>query len=103
MYLEDRKATTDEEKADLFNTFFLSGFTKSDYQRKIDERKLVRIDIIHFSRKEIETALQALNIGKANGPGGLGNLPLKRLATNISKSLELVFNTIGNKHELPMY
>ena len=87
MHPEDRKATTDDEKADLFNTFFQTVFTKSDYQRKIDETKLVRIDKIHSSRKEIETALQSLNIGIAKSPDGLGNLPLKRLANSISKSI----------------
>ena len=48
IYLEDSKATTDEEKTDLFNTFLQSVFTKSYYQREIDERKLVRIDKIHL-------------------------------------------------------
>ena len=95
MYLGNREATTDEDNADLFDTLFQSVFTKSDYQKKIDETKLIRTD------NEIDTALQALNIGKAKGQDRLGNLPLKRLANSMSKSIELVFNTIGNKHIFP--
>ena len=49
------------------------------------------------------TTVQALNIGKAKGPDGLRNLPLKRPATSISKSLELVLNTFGDEHNFPIY
>ena len=73
----------------MFNTFLESVFKKPDYQRKIDDTKLVRIDRILFSRGVIETALQAQNFAKAKRPDGLGNLPLKSLATSMSKSLEL--------------
>ena len=37
MYLEDKKATTDKEKTDLFINFFQLIFTTSDYQKKIDK------------------------------------------------------------------
>ena len=76
--------TRDERKVDLFNTIFQSVFMKSDSERKIGKTKRVRIDKIQFSKKEKETALQALNIGKSKGQDGLTNLPLKRLATSRS-------------------
>ena len=57
---------------------------ESDSERKVAKTKLVRIDKIQFSEKEIETALQALNIGKPKGQDGLANLPLKRVATSRS-------------------
>ena len=48
-YLEDRKAETDEETASLFKTFFQRFFfTKSDYPKKIVEKKMVRVDKICF-------------------------------------------------------
>ena len=84
LYLEDTEATTDVEKADLFNSLLQSFFTKSIYQRKIDKKKLVRIEQMHFSKTEIETALQALNNLKAKGPDRIGSLPLKRPATCLS-------------------
>ena len=84
LYLEDTEATTDVGKTDLFNSLVQSLFTKSVYQRKIDKKKLARTEQMHFSRTEIETALQALNNVKAKGSDRLGSLPLKKPATSLS-------------------
>ena len=71
VYLEYTNTNTDEEKTDLFNTLFQLIFKKSDCQMTIEERKVVRIDKNHFSRKETKTALKALNIAKAKRPDGI--------------------------------
>ena len=41
----------------------------------------MKIDKMHFTQTEVETALENLPLGKAKGPDGLGNLgDLKQLA-----------------------
>ena len=101
MYLNDQIAVTDKEKAQLFNEFFQSVFTISDYQRTSDNSKPSKVDKLHFTREEVQTTLENLCIGKAKGPDGLGNLPLKCLAKYLAPSLTLVFNIIINKHVYP--
>ena len=101
IYWNDSTAVTNLEKAELFNQFFQSVFTESDYSRAEQNSIPSKIECIDFNLFEIETALQNLTIGKAKGPDGLGNLPLKRLTKCLSPSLKLVFNTIANKHVFP--
>ena len=101
MYLNDQIAVTDKEKAQLFNEFFQSVFTNSDYYRTSDNSKPSKVDKLHFTREEVQTTLENLGIGKAKGPDGLGNLLLKSLAKYLAPSLTLVFNIIGNKHVYP--
>ena len=80
MYLNDQIAVTDKEKAQLFNEFFQSVFTNSDYQRTSDNSKPSKVDKLHFTREEVQTTLENMCIGKAIGPDGLRNLPLKKFS-----------------------
>ena len=50
---------------------------KSEYQRKMDEMKLVTTDSNQFSRNEKRDSKR----WEGNETDGLRNLPLKRLAT----------------------
>ena len=47
----------------------------------------MKIDKMHFTKTEVETALENLPLGKAKGPDGIGNLPIKRTARSLSVSL----------------
>ena len=80
MYLNDQIAVTDKEKVQLFKEFFQPVLTNSDYQRTSDNSKPSNVDKLTFKREEVQTTLENLCIGKAKGPDGLGNLPLKSLA-----------------------
>ena len=100
-FLENEIGTTDLEKAEFFNTFAQSVFTSTDYESK-PELKSMKIEKMHFIQSEIKSALENLDVAKANGPAGLGNLPLKELSNSLCKSLSLVFNTIANKHTNPI-
>ena len=57
---------------------------------------------MHFTQSEMKSALENLDVAKAKGPDGLGNLPLKKLSNTLCKSLSLVFNTIANKRAYPL-
>ena len=89
------------KKTQLFNEFFQSVFTYSDYQRTSDNSNTSEVDKFHFKREEVQITLENLCIGKAKGPDDLGNLPFKSLAKYLAPSLTLVSNIIGNKHVYP--
>ena len=61
---------------------------------------MLKIDKLHFTQTEVETALNNLPLGKARGPDGIGNLPLKRTARSLSVS-ETCFQHNCNKHRFP--
>ena len=60
MYLIDQIAVTDKEKTQLFNEFFQSVFTNSDYPNKPS-----KVDKLNFTREEVQTTLENLCIGKS--------------------------------------
>ena len=90
------------EKAELFNIFGQSVFTSTDYQSKPEPKSPMKIEKLHFTQSETKSALENLDVAKAKGPDGLGNLPLKELSNSLCKSLSLVFNTFANKREYPI-
>ena len=90
--------TTDLEKAELFNIFAQSVFTSTDYQSKPELKSPMEIEKMHFTQPEIKTSLENLDVAKAKGPDGVGDLPVKKLSNSLCKSLSLLFNTIANKH-----
>ena len=102
MFLENEIVTTDLEKAELSNIFAQSVFTSTDYQNKPELKSPQKIEKLHFTQSEIKYALENLDVGKAKGPDGLRNLPLKKLSNSLCKSLSLVFNTIANKIAYPI-
>ena len=78
-------------------------FMNSECQMKIYEKKIVRIEKSPFLKKGYKDCPYSTKHGEGKRTRCTENLPLKKLATSMSKSLELVFNAIGNRHELPMY
>ena len=102
MFLGNETATTDLEKAELFNIFAQSIFTSTDYQSKPELKSPMKNEKLHFTQSEISAAFGNLGVAKAKGPEGLGNLPLKKQSNSTCKSLSLVFNTIANKRAYPI-
>ena len=66
MYLNDQIAVTDKEKAQLFNEFFQSVFTNSDYQRTSNNSKTSKVDKLHFTREKCKLHLRTCVWGKQN-------------------------------------
>ena len=97
VYLDDQRATSNVDKANLFNKYFQSVFSHSLYVGENNPSHECKIANLHFTTTEIEKTLEKLDINKAKGPDNLGNILLKKLSCSISKSLYLLFNTIANK------
>ena len=101
VYLDDQRATSNIDKANLFNKYFQSVFSHSLYAGENNPSHECKIANFHFTATEIEKILENLDINKAKGPDNLGNILLKKLSCPISKSLYLLFNTIANKCVFP--
>ena len=102
VFLDDKIARTDAEKAELFNQYFQSVFTEQTYtaEKHVAQPTPV-IDSIHFTQVEIKEAMSNLEVNKAKGPDSLGNEVLKNLSESLCKSLCMLFNLIANKGHFP--
>ena len=76
MFLEYEIVTTDLEKAELFNIFGQSVFTSTDYQSKPELKSPMEFEKLLFTQSEVKSALENLDVAKAKGPDGPGNLSL---------------------------
>ena len=102
VFLDDKSANTDIEKAELFNQYFQSVFSKNHHDYTLTERQ-PNLSMIHFSELEIQLVLQSLDESKAKGLDRMGNNLLKKLSHSLPKSLHLIFNTIANKCYFPSF
>ena len=87
VYLDDQRATSNIDKANLFNKYFQSVFSHSLYVGENNPSHECKIANLHLTTTEIEKILENLDINKAKGPDNLGNILLKKLSCSISKSL----------------
>ena len=101
MYLYSDVASTDEAEAELFNRYFQSVFSNQQYNDAPSSDGPTKLNSIHFTTTEIKDVLERLDTNKAKGPDRISNKILKNLASSLSKSLLLLFNTIVNKASLP--
>ena len=100
VFLDDKSANTDIEKAELFNQYFQSVFSKNHHDYTLTEGQ-PKLSMIHFSELEIQLVLQSLDESKGKGLDRMGNKLLKKLSDSLPKSLHLIFNTIANKCYFP--
>ena len=80
VYLDDQRATSNIDKANLFNKYFQSVFSHSLYVGENNLSHECKIANFHFTATEIEKDLENLNINKAKEPDNLENILLKNLA-----------------------
>ena len=110
MHLGDQIVTEDGPKADLFNQFFASTFQTDHslfptsgnhlpiFLPLLDETTCRKITV---NESEIRNILENLQINKAPGQDGVGNIILKNLSQSLPKSLLLLFQTCLNKSSFP--
>ena len=96
-FRDQKIANTDAQKAELFNIFFQSIFTRNANVGKAERQDNVLLNSINFTIDEIEDALNELHVNKANGSDMVGNTLQKNLSKSLAKSLHLLFNLIANK------
>ena len=101
IFLDQKLADTDAQKAELLNIYFQSAFTQNANVGKAERKDNVLVNSINFTIDEIEDALNELHVNKANGPDIIGNTLLKNLSKSLPKPLYLLFNLIANKAIFP--
>ena len=103
--LDDQKASSSTDKAQLFNNFFASVFTVSPdiHDNDYDERKFTdnAISSLTCCKAEVEKLLVNLNVSKAYGPDGITARMLREAAPAISASLTKLFNLSIQNSQLP--
>ena len=103
--LDDQKASSSTDKAQLFNNFFASVFTVSPdiHDNDYDERKFTdnAISSLTCCEAEVEKLLVNLNVSKAHGPDGITARMLREAAPAISASLTKLFNLSIQNGQLP--
>ena len=97
IFLDQKIANTDAQKAELFNIYFQSVFTRNANVGKAERQDNVLLNSINFTIDEIEDTLNELHVNKANGPNMIGNIILKNFSKSLPKVLHLLFNLIANK------
>ena len=101
IFLDQKIAITDAQKAELLNTYFQSVVTQNAIVGKAERQDNVLLNSITFTIDEIEDALSELHANKANGLNMIANTLLKNLSKSLPKSLHLLFNFIANKAIFP--
>ena len=102
--LDSHIATSDIEKANLFNTFFHSVFTHSSYNLPPLEMLPMppsTISDITISESDVYDAMTSLNPTKAMGIDGIGPKLLKHCALALYQSLHHLFTLSLVQHYLP--
>ena len=105
MFFDSLTAKSAGEQAILFNKFFHSVFTKSDFNLPPIENFEISvpnpIDEIHFSEQEVYSVLSSLDPSKATGPDGIGPRVLKFCALALCNPLHHLFSLCFTKHYIP--
>ena len=87
---------TDHDKAELFNQYFFSVFTKSDFQvSNLDESNLPAnsLDAIHLTESDVFNVIANLNPHKATGIDHIAPSVLKSCAYTLTLPLHHLFTT----------
>ena len=91
---KSQTATSDQDKAELFNNFFASVFGSEHQIESMDT-------YLRLTELSIKSTLSGLVTTKANGQENIGNIVLKRCSESISKSLLQRYQTSLNKGVYP--
>ncbi len=85
MHLESNSATSDIDKASLFNIFFESFYSKQRYQHNLRAvptlpRQETNLDLINITEEEVYKAFTSLDTTKACGADSIGPKLLRSCA-----------------------
>ena len=108
---ENSTANTDEEKSNLFITFFCCVFSKPyDHEDECTSESTEIPAILedqsiepNFSNDNNTNLLQNLNPQKACGPDNLLNIMVNKHSESLANSLSVVFRTFYNKRCFPTF
>ena len=103
MYLVEEKTQREPEEAALFNQYFSSIFTYSDYNADRQARHETFINTFRLSRPEVRDVLLNLDKKKEKDPDRIDNALLCKLAEYLNVSIHLILNTIVFKFHFPTF
>jgi hypothetical protein len=102
--MDGKVARTDEEKANMFNSFFSSVFSPEDTSNIPEfESRMVKeiLENIEFSSADLIKRLKKLKTCKAAGPDNLHPRVLKEGAESLGAPLEMIFKKSPDTGLLP--
>ena len=100
----DRKTTSDEEKAEVFNKYFKEVFTEEDVENipNIPQKEVESVlRDIPISEDEVLKKLKAINPNKSAGPDKIPSRVLKELSDVLVEPLTIIFKLSLQKGKLP--
>lgn len=98
---KSQTATSDQDKAELFNNFFASVFGSEHQIESMDTYGRGSLNNLRLTELSIKSTLSGLVTSKANGPDNIGYIVLKKCSESISKSLLQLYQTSLNKGVYP--
>lgn len=103
IHLGSASASSDSEKAALFNLFFNSTFTSSSNSSSLNGQSTTKstLSTIHISDTDVYEALLALNTTKSKGIDGISPKILSRCASALSQPIHHLFIRCLIHHSLP--
>ena len=96
-----KEASTDLEKANLFNTYFATVVTDDDYEyfEPSEQHNFEENDII-ITEDLIKAELKSLNISKSRGHDSIPRILLKKCGGSIATSLRNLFSNINRLNKI---
>ena len=101
---DDGSLTKDnQEKADIFNTFFSSVFTQENLSNipNFESRTSTTISNVEISLQDMKDKLESLNACKSPGPDGIHPRVLKELYNSIAVPLKILFDKTLESGSIP--
>jgi hypothetical protein len=94
MELDQKKAVSDSEKANLFNDFFTSVFNLNEATSLPEIKKVInpRLTSLQVDHDMVRKLLVGLDANKALGPDKIPTKVLKECASEVAESLTYLFN-----------
>ena len=106
MTVNNQLTETEEETAEVLQSFFKSVFTKEsgldvpEFPEQLNEDQ--EMPGFEITEEEVSRELRSLNPDKASGPDGVQNTVLKECAKHLAKPLCILFNKSMENGQLPL-
>ena len=101
VFLKGTTSSDSKTKADMFNTFFYSQFSRaSKYDTDIDFNLDESFEI-DFNMGKVKDILSNIDCNKAQGPDNIHGIVLKKCAEALAKPLSIMFKLIYNTGIIP--